>query len=219
MRPIDKGEDPKVKFKEYQDAQPYLEKQIGPYCSFCEFCIKHVPEVEHKEAKSTGGEELDWKNLLLSCKYCNTRKSTRVALGDKDKYLWPDEEDTFHTFSYEDDIPQLNEEYLKECDPSIRNKALELYKLLKLNNIPTSPKVKDKRYMRRNEARNTALSSLSGWQIMKDKPEKEVYLTQTILLAKETGFFSVWMEIFKNEETVKRQLIEAFPGTRQEFCQ
>lgn len=81
MRPIDKGKAPETGFKKYQDAEPELEKRIGPYCSYCEMPIIHVPEVEHKEAKSQGGEELAWDNLLLTCKYCNTRKLITVKKG------------------------------------------------------------------------------------------------------------------------------------------
>lgn len=90
MRPVDKGEEPKKKYSKYQDAEKILEERIGAYCSFCELPIMHVPEVEHKEAKAQGGELLAWKNLLLSCKYCNTRKGEKVAAGEKDLYLWAD---------------------------------------------------------------------------------------------------------------------------------
>ena len=113
MRPVDKGEAPDKEFKKYQEAEPYLEKRVGAYCSFCELPINHVPEVEHKEAKARGGDEISWTNLLLSCKYCNTRKGAIVEKGDKQKYLWPDEDDTFHAFSYDTEIPKLNERYLQ----------------------------------------------------------------------------------------------------------
>lgn len=87
MRPVDKGKAPDAEFEKYQDAEPYLEERLGPYCSFCEYPIHHVPEVEHRESKARGGEELDWDNLLLSCKYCNTRKGKLVGKGEKEKYL------------------------------------------------------------------------------------------------------------------------------------
>ena len=90
MRPVDKGKKPEINFKRYQDAKPYLEERIGPYCSFCEMSIRHVPEIEHKEAKSQGGDILLWENFLLSCKYCNTRKGVIVKKGDLHQYLWPD---------------------------------------------------------------------------------------------------------------------------------
>ena len=66
MRAVDKGEAPENEYKKYQDAEPELEARIGAYCSFCEMSIKHVPEVEHREAKAAGGEFLKWENLLLS---------------------------------------------------------------------------------------------------------------------------------------------------------
>ena len=54
MRPVDKGAAPQKEYKQYKDAEPDLEERIGAYCSFCEMSINHVPEVEHKEAKSCG---------------------------------------------------------------------------------------------------------------------------------------------------------------------
>ena len=48
MRPVNKGEAPKIQFKKYQEAEPYLEERSGAYCSFCEFPLKHVPEVDRK---------------------------------------------------------------------------------------------------------------------------------------------------------------------------
>ena len=58
MRPVEKGEAPEVTFQTYSDAESYLEERLGCYCSFCEFHISHVPEVEQREAKSSGGEIL-----------------------------------------------------------------------------------------------------------------------------------------------------------------
>lgn len=83
MRPVDKGAAPSVVFEKYQDAEPYLEERLGPYCSFCEMSIRHVPEVEHKEAKSAVGDLTAWDNLLLSCKYCNTRGTRKSCFTEK----------------------------------------------------------------------------------------------------------------------------------------
>ena len=218
MRPINKGKAPDTEFKRYQEAEPYLEKRIGAYCSFCELPIKHVPEVEHKEAKTKGGDELAWKNLLLSCKYCNTRKGTIVGSGDKEKYLWPDEDDTFHAFSYDFDIPMLNEEYIESREKDVRQKAENLFNLIKLDNFPISPFVKDRRYSERSEARNCAMESKAGWDKVKESSEREIYLRQIEMLAKATGFFSTWMNVFKDDKEVKKILIAAFKGTREEYC-
>lgn len=218
MRPVKKGDAPEWKFKKYQDAGPYLKERLGPYCSFCEFPIHHVPEVEHKEARAKGGDEIAWENLLLSCKYCNTRKGAVVAKGDKEKYLWPDEDDTFHAFLYDTDIPKLNEVYLKKQGQNIRQKAENLFRLVQLDNLPLTPSVKDKRYAMRNEVRNYALDSKAGWDLVKESSAKKVYLHQIEMLAKSNGFFSVWMNVFKDDIEVKKVLIAAFKGTNEEYC-
>lgn len=218
MRPVNKGEAPAIEYKKYQDAEPDLEARLGAYCSFCEMSIKHVPEVEHREAKAAGGELLKWENLLLSCKYCNTRKGTKVKAGDKDKYLWPDEDDTFHAYSYDQDVPRLNEAYLNRRGTAEREKADKLFQLLKLDHIPTTPKDKDKRYMARNEARNYAVISKEGLNKMHTCSERGAYLEMIKNLALESGFFSVWMEIFKDNEEVKKILISSFKGTKEKFC-
>ena len=83
MRPINKGESPYKKINEYKDVLPYLERRIGMYCSYCEFPIPHVPEVEHVVSKSKGGDLTDWNNLNLGCKYCNTRKKAQTMPENK----------------------------------------------------------------------------------------------------------------------------------------
>lgn len=40
---------------------------------------------------------------------------------------------------------------------------------------------------------------------------------QIIRTAKNAGFFSVWMEVFKEEPEMKNALLEAFPGTETRF--
>lgn len=217
MRPVEKGEAPEVTFQTYSDAESYLEKRLGCYCSFCEFHISHVPEVEHREAKSSGGEILAWENLLLSCKYCNTRKGTIVKAGDKSKYLWPDEDDTFHVFNYDEDIPKLDDLYL-QTHPEMRERAEALFHLVQLDYMPRSPKEKDRRYRERSEARNSAIHSKADWDYIKNTEYAEAYLEQMMILAKNTGFFSVWMSVFQEDNRVKNRLVQAFKGTRQEFC-
>ena len=89
---------------------------------------------------------------------------------------------------------------------------------MKLDNVPLSPKQKDKRYSARNEARNCAIESKSGCDKVKSTEQREIFLKQIIQLATQTGFFSTWMEIFKEDADVKEDLIIAFKGTRREYC-
>lgn len=216
MRPIDKGTTPELNFKKYQDAELYLERRIGPYCSFCELPIRHVPEVEHKEAKSQGGDDLLWENFLLSCKYCNTRKGTTVKQGDLDQYLWPDTDDTFHAFDYSGELPQVATEYLQKKADGSYQKAVRLFHLVKLNNRPKLGS-KDKRFFARNEAKNFAIQSKLGWMKMKNQEDKDTYLESIIMLAKSSGFFSVWMTVFSDIEIVRTKLLENFAGTKKEY--
>ena len=161
---------------------------------------------------------LEWENLLLSCKYCNTRKNNIVEKGDKDKYLWPDEDDTFHAFLYENDIPRLNEQYLQSEGNDVRQKANNLFRLIKLDNFPLTPKDKDRRYSQRNEARRCAEVSKEGWEKIKETQVREEYLQAIEMLAKGYGFFSIWMYVFREDAEVKRILVEAFKGTRVDCC-
>lgn len=216
MRPVDKGEEPKEKYAKYQDAEKLLEKRIGAYCSFCELPIVHVPEVEHRESKAAGGELLAWKNLLLSCKYCNTRKGKKVAAGEKELYLWADEDDTFHAFTYAKGIPKINRDYLKEEGNGMEQRAANLFRLVQLDHIP-KPKERDRRWNQRMEAYNIAVESLEGWEGIKAQEDKKSYLKQTLRLAKSVGFFSVWMEVFKEHKDVQKRLIEGFDGTKKDY--
>lgn len=217
MRPVDKGKAPDTEWKQYSDAEPYLEERIGAYCSFCELPIIHVPEVEHREAKAEGGEELAWDNLLLSCKYCNTRKGTTVKRGDKEKYLWPDEDDTYHVFTYDTEIPQLNRGYLDGQPQEIQEKASRLFGLVKLDHVPIRPNEKDRRYQERTEARNCALESRSDWEQVKGSANRKAFLHQIGMLAKAVGFFSTWMNVFQGDQEIEELLVSVFKGTRREM--
>lgn len=101
MRPVNKGTSPYTSIQEYRDALPYLESRIGIYCSYCGAIIDHAPEIEHVVSKSKGGDKTEWKNLLLACKYCNTRKSNKTTSENKNDYLWPDENNTELAYTYD----------------------------------------------------------------------------------------------------------------------
>ena len=213
MRPVDKGEKPAVEYNKYGDAKSELVKRIGEYCSYCEFPIAHVPEVEHKEAKSVGGSWLEWDNLLMSCKYCNCRKRICVANGEKDLYLWPDEDDTFHAYKYTNGMPTLNENYLRNKGESYRERANRLFQLVKLDHIPASLKDKDRRWSKRLEVFNSALEELENWKSNRTEEYRRILVKYAVA----SGFFSVWMEVFKDEPEMKRSFMDAFVGTKKKY--
>lgn len=222
MRPVDKGSSPYKTIKKYQDALPYLEEKIGKYCSYCEMPIRHVPEVEHKVSKKHGGELTAWENLLLGCKYCNTRKKAETTTHNKEDYLWPDEKNTAIAYKYINGFPTVNEADLKELDPTGKSyeKAQNTYKLVGLGNEPDLEKgEKDKRLPERNASYYRALESLECWKHVKDAPDefKKDMQKQIIMTAVSDGFFSVWMYVFIEEPQILSALIDNFPGTNKAF--
>lgn len=218
MRPVNKGLSPYTKISEYQKAKAPLIERLGPYCSYCEMDIRHMPEVEHVVSKSEGGNWTEWNNLLLGCRYCNSRKNATTTPENEKDYFWPDENNTALAYCYEDGLPTVNNKQLQEVDSSgeAERKAENLYQLLQLGNVSTLAK-RDARCDRRMEAYSVAIDSLNDWQYMKSKEDAQLFARQIARTAAGYGFFSVWMEVFKDEPVVKRTLIEIFPGTETRF--
>lgn len=222
MRPVNKGKSPYQKIDHYSEALPYLEKQLGEYCSYCEFPIKHVPEVEHIASMANGGDRTDWNNLLLGCKYCNTRKGKTTSQEDVDEYIWPDRDNTALAYTYQNGVPKVNEKKLLEVDSTGKfyKKAKKLFDLVQLDHVPNR-KEKDRRFTKRNEAFQIAQESLNNWREIKrttdDSRILEPYKKLIATTALEVGFFSVWMTVFSEESEILWMLIEKFPNTRKEY--
>lgn len=216
MRPIDKGESPYEAIHEYQEAEPYLSSRIGRYCSFCELPIFHVPEVEHKEGKKSGGSETKWENLLYGCKYCNTRKAQKIKAGESGKWLWPDQDNTFLAFTYNGGCPELNEVELRCAGKAVYDRAEALFEGVGLGFQPRSVRDKDKRWQKRIETLGQAEKSRQIWLKTRDSELREDELGVITSLARSTGFFSIWMMVFKDDKVIKNALIDAFPGTSRD---
>ncbi len=216
MRPVDKGKSPYKSIKDYHDAEPYLTEKIGAYCSYCEFPISHVPEVEHKESKNSGGALTDWNNLLLACKYCNTRKKEYVKKGETNECIWPDMHNTFMAYTYEDGMPKVNKAYLEVIGNDTLQKAQNLYDAVKLGNIPTAGQ-KDRRLLKRREALNLAIIAFNNWKDAKNSCLEDAFVDSIVEQAKAIGFFSVWMMIFKDIPKIREALVKGFAGTKKEY--
>jgi RNase P subunit RPR2 len=147
MRPIRKGKTPFAAQK-YSEYQVELTKKIGFYCSYCEMPLTHNVEIEHKIPKKQFPKyENDWRNLLLSCKNCNTSKSKTIVYR---MYAWSDLFNPFYFLDYSNGI-------LKQKYPN--NKTNEIIKLFKLDIQPKNA-TKDQRWSRRQEAYNTAMIAM-----------------------------------------------------------
>lgn len=176
MRPVNKGISPYVSIKNYGEALPDLEKRLGEYCSYCEFNISHMGEVEHVTSKSKGGNRLNWSNLLLSCKYCNTRKGNHTTSSNIEDYMWPDEMNTAIAFVYDNGIPAVNSSVLMKLDSTgnVLKKAEALFHLVKLDN--NSHLSKDKRFQKRMEVFEQAKVYLEKWREYKYDEKNKFFL-------------------------------------------
>ena len=212
MRPVDKGMSPYQTISAYADALPHLEKAIGCYCSYCEMPLAHVPEVEHKESKNSGGSLTDWNNLLLACKYCNTRKKEKIKQGEAAQAIWPDTDNTFLAYSYTHGVPALNRTVLSQYGSQVEGKARRLFEAVVLDNRPSSGD-KDRRWSLRLEVFAVAREALQDWRIVKASEAAEAFERRIIGQAQAQGFFSIWMMVFADEPEIKNALIAAFPGT------
>lgn len=219
MRPVRRGPPPSTTFADYDDAKTELVSRLGSYCSYCERKIVTVLAVEHIQPKGHpqyAALRLSWDNFLLACTNCNSTK------GDKDVVLsdvaLPDRDNTFAAFEYRPDgvvapnpnnpapIQQLaqNTLALVGLDKPIQQFFDENGKAVALDRVA-----------QRMEAWAKDQEALNDLANARNVPALERAI---IRLAQETGFFSIWMEVFKNHPSMLKALILAFQGTVSSGC-
>ncbi|MGL4500396.1 MAG: retron system putative HNH endonuclease, partial [Planktothrix sp.] len=237
MRPVDRGLCPTdaggvpKKFHDYREAKVDLERRLGSYCSYCETKLTYSSlDVEHLLPKKEYPErENEWNNFLLSCKVCNSIKSHSMQKEWKSEkggtlpnpetllnyYYWPDSDNTWSIFEYrEGGIVEVNSR-LNETQKQKAQKTLDLTGLDRHPGNTPSDKDKhtsgsDRRWLERMEAWNMAIEFFNLLQ------ENRLPREKVIDFAKLKGFLSVWMTVFREDPEMLKQLIEAFPGTRQD---
>ena len=156
--------------------------------------------MEHVVPKSVEDDlETEWSNFLLGCANCNSRKWNRNE--SRDGYLWPDTDDTFGAFVYRSGGRASVKDGLT---PDEHRKASALFNLVGLGGMGTRT---DRRRHKRRRAWDQAvevrnLINSNGSRIL------------AVRVAVGTGFFSVWMAVFHDDEDMRQRLVEAFPGTR-----
>lgn len=210
MRPLDRGAAPQV-FTDYADAKPFLVSRLGDYCSYCERPIKTNLAVEHVLPKSLHPDlELEWSNFLLGCVNCNSTKGKKPV--DRTKCLLPDQDNTFLAYRYEDSGQVVSHSNLAD---GIREKAEALLALTGLNKFPTTfPdgvqfEAALERWQQRSQAWSDAEMSLGVFENNNTSEVADLIVT----LARNTGFSSVWMEVFAEHPNMLVRFIQAFPGT------
>lgn len=212
MRPVTRTAAPRT-YTRYQDAIGDLEDCFGCYCSYCERRFPALLAVEHVSPKSSdSARETDWTNFLLGCVNCNSTKG--ITPTDDLDFLWPDKDNTQKALEY---TAGGLVEASSTLDPQVVPKVVALIELLGLDRHPGQPPAKqpthrDKRYKEREEK----------WKLAQLKREalarnNNIDFREALVdLAKESGFFSIWMAAFHDDPDMRRRLVEAYVGTARD---
>jgi uncharacterized protein (TIGR02646 family) len=216
MRPVARGAAPVgLVIREYADAREALRARLGPYCSYCEMRLDASLAIEHVRPKSVHTAlELDWNNFLLACPSCNSHKGDEdVLLSD---YLWPDTDNTLRAFRYREGCPL---DANPELEPRLAALVDNTIGLLGLNCRPGDGlslgqvrQASDNRWRCRLEAWRLAQRAW-GRLRRNDTPDMR---EQIIDQARQTGFWSVWYTVFKEDAAMRDWLIQEFDGTARD---
>lgn len=216
MRPVERGDCPKsaegmdISFTDYKEARDPLIGRIGDYCSYCEVCLHGSIAVEHVRPKTPQPElAREWTNFLLACDTCNAIKSDQdVILTD---YFWPDRDNTARVFDYDLDQPPRIKTGL---DPALRSIGESTIALTGLDRVPghQSFSDRDRRWLKRREAWGVAILARGKLEV-RDTPQMREMILQS---AVSRGFWSVWFQVFHDDEEMRSRLIQWFPGTARD---
>jgi len=196
-----------VSFTDYKEARDPLIGRIGDYCSYCEVCLHSSIDVEHVQPKTHHGSlKLKWTNFLLACNICNSIKGDEdVVLND---YFWPDRDNTARVFDYDLDQPPRIKTGL---DPALRPIAERTIALTGLDRVPghQSFSNRDRRWLKRREVWGVAIDARRKLG-QNDTPQMRELILQN---AVSRGFWSVWLQVFHDDNEMRSRLIQWFPGT------
>jgi hypothetical protein len=221
MRPIEKGQWPvesnnpavRKRFSPYDTAKDDLFNSIGEYCSFCEcWSMSSSIAVEHVQAQKYEENSIyiyahlaeDWENFILACVHCNSIKNTKNVILPG-SYM-PHITNTWHCFEYKQGgLVTIN---IQRPD-SEQQFAEDLMNLVGLDRRPGKPQYssKDRRWEYRRIAWELAERYLKKFE------DGSVDQETICDLAKQKGFWSVWITVFAAHATVKSALSISFKGT------
>lgn len=224
MRPVERGPCPKDEtggkrvFPEYADARSHLINRMGDYCSFCEMQLSASQAVEHIQHKNGNPElEREWDNFLLACPSCNSTKGTKVdTVGDVSRRLWPHLHRTFDLFIYTTGgvvhLAPLD-------DPTLAARARETEFMVGLTRRPGAGlfeeqvrRGSDNRWNKRREAWDKAVTARTTLSEVDTETVRRCILDT----AHATGFWSVWMTVFRDDAQMQGALCETFRGTAKD---
>lgn len=198
MRPVEKGIAPKV-YTQHDNARHDLASRIGYYCSYCEMGVNNMIEVEHVQPVNKGGAALNWKNFLLSCRYCNALKSDNNS--SRAGYLWPDIDNTDLAFDYSEINVIEPNIFLPD---NVKIYAQATIGLMGLDRKPGGtivPRFSDTRWRSREEVWTIAKDNYNNWL---DAPVPA--MARAIASCSLIGHYSIWHEVFKSISIVKTEI-------------
>ena len=226
MRPLQRGRVPQVgrrakKVAHYRDWRMDLINRLGNFCCYCNMVLNDSPQVEHVAPKSRYPRRaLHWKNMLLACGPCNIAKSNTHC--SHKTHLLPDCHNTFLGFDHEvlatNRGPACVVKPRAGLSPDMCAKALSTIALCKLDLIKYNSSATDLRWKYRWEA----LEFARAFREMYDEliclgRLPEVFYKLLSQAARSKGFFSVWMDVFKDAPLVIKTLLATFPGTNKAY--
>jgi HNH endonuclease len=224
MRPIDKGPCPQINgidktVSDYKAWREDLIERIGYYCAYCNMPLSHNLNVEHVVPKNPQpnmppGSMLDWQNMLIACGPCNNAKSNNPCdpqlhyLPESHNGLLPFEHIALAPFYYLLIAPK---QVSASFSQNAFEKASRTIHLFQWDNANQSGR--DLRSVKRRDAYKTAISTFEMYRESKKSDEQRASLN-VATIAKSTGFFAVWFEVFATEPSVLKCLVDPliFPG-------
>ena len=209
MRPVNRGlisknEDGTDKvYTSYKQAKDDLKNALGNYCSYCEMGIENQVDIEHVIPKNHDSSlENDWNNFLLACKSCNVIKSDNNTT--RNGYVFPDIQNTSFLFEY-----SVNNVKVKEdLSADVKVLATATFNLVKLDRKSDTSDMTDDRAFARLNSWNKAQEALKDFL---ELPNHDAMIRQTARSC--NGFFSMWIQIFKDYPEVKKAILENVSGT------
>lgn len=214
MKPVDKGTNTTT-YSDYKKAKPKLLERLGEHCSYCERSADPQDlHVEHIYPKDPHPElQLNWDNFLLACNTCNSYKNIYQGNARQTdlerRFVWPHRENTFRAFAYkktgEVEIAPTVLPHLVSAVDATR----EMVGLLKSPAVAAGYEKLGIAYdgtKKRSQVWGQAMDFLD---IFESAPTRARAITIADGAAK-IGYFSVWMEVFKDFKMMREELIRSF---------
>lgn len=206
MRPVSKGVWPtrtnsatKLVFVDWTNARPALVERTGEYCHICEIALPMGLAVEHiLPKKHFDSLSSSWSNFLLICSSCNSRKKNVIPnRPHKFRYYWPHLNNTLMAFWTPIGGPgALLVTPHVALRPEQVARASATISLYKLDEKVLASGEADNRYRRKvviaSKALNLYLDYKQGQCSLRS-------ITDSVIT---DGFFSLWLEVFKDETVV-----------------